>query len=110
MALVDVAENAATRLRELLDREDKGEGFGLRMKVVGGGCSGLSYLFQVEAAAEERDLRFEAFGVTIVVDPRSLKLLGGTLLDYRQEVGAHGFEMKNPHVKSACSCGSSFSV
>jgi iron-sulfur cluster assembly accessory protein len=106
---LQVTARAAEQIRERLDEEGQPDGV-FRVGIQGGGCSGLSYLFQVEAAAKERDHVFEAGGVKVVVDPRSLKLLGGTLLDYRTELGAHGFEMKNPHVKSSCSCGSSFTV
>lgn len=87
----------------------------LRIGIRGGGCSGLTYHFGLEDAAKERDLLFAAqspAGQTaeICVDPKSLQYLGGTLLDFEEALGASSFRMRNPHVKSACSCGDSFSV
>jgi iron-sulfur cluster assembly protein len=106
---IRVSATAAEQIRVKLTEEGEPDGV-FRVGIMGGGCSGLSYLFKVEAAAEDRDRVFDANGVRVVVDPKSLKLIGGTLLDWKSELGAHGFEMRNPHVKSACSCGASFTV
>lgn len=104
-----VTEKAAAKIVEKLEAEGKSGGV-FRVGIMGGGCSGLTYLFAVEDAPEERDRVFEFYGTRVVVDPKSLKYLGGTVLDWREELGKSGFEMRNPHVKSACSCGSSFSL
>lgn len=106
---IAVTERAARVIADKLSAEGKPAGV-FRVGIMGGGCSGLTYLFRVEDAAEERDLRFEAHGVTVVVDPKSLKHLGGTLLDWREELGKASFEMRNPQVRSSCSCGSSFTL
>lgn len=106
---IAVSARAAAKIREKLVAEGKADGV-FRVGIMGGGCSGLTYVFRVEESAEERDRGFDFHGVTVVVDPKSLKHLEGTLLDWREELGASGFEMKNPHVKSACSCGSSFTL
>lgn len=106
---IAVSARAAVKIQEKLAAEGKADGV-FRVGIMGGGCSGLTYLFRVEDAAEVRDRRFDFHGVTVVVDPKSLKHLAGTLLDWHEELGKSGFEMKNPHVKSACSCGSSFTL
>jgi iron-sulfur cluster assembly protein len=106
---VRVTEAAATAILEKLQEEGQPDGV-FRVGIMGGGCSGLTYLFRVEEAAKSRDHNFEAYGARVVVDPKSLKHLGGTVLDWHDELGKRGFEMKNPNVRSACSCGASFTV
>lgn len=106
---IHVTEAAAHKIREKLTEEGKPAGV-FRVGIMGGGCSGLTYHFAVEDAAEERDLRFAAHGVTVVVDPKSLRHIGGTVLDWQTELGKAQFLMRNPHVKSACSCGASFTL
>lgn len=106
---IAVTERAARAIEEKLRAEGKPEGV-FRVGIMGGGCSGLTYLFRIDDAPTERDHRFAFHGVTVVVDPKSLPHLAGTLLDWREELGKAGFEMRNPHVRSSCSCGSSFSL
>lgn len=104
-----VTQAAAAQIREKMAAESKIEGV-FRVGIMGGGCSGLTYLFAVEDAARESDQRFERDGIVVVVDPKSLAYLGGTVLDWKAELGKTQFLMRNPHVKSSCSCGSSFSL
>lgn len=106
---IGITAAAARKILEKLEQEGQPSGV-FRVGIMGGGCSGLTYLFRVEAAAKERDRVFEVEGARVVVDPKSLGHIGGTLLDWREELGKSGFEMRNPHVKSACSCGSSFTL
>lgn len=106
---IAITERAARAIEEKLRKEGKPDGV-FRVGIQGGGCAGLSYLFRIEDAPSERDQRFTSHGVTVVVDPRSLKHLAGTLLDWREELGKSGFEMRNPRVRSSCSCGASFSL
>ncbi len=87
----------------------------LRIGIRGGGCSGLTYHFGLEDEAKERDQLFvgttaRGAEATVCIDPKSLQYLGGTLLDFEEALGASSFRMRNPHVKSACSCGDSFSI
>lgn len=87
----------------------------LRIGIRGGGCSGLTYHFGLEDSVKDRDRLFSAESpageqAEICVDPKSLQYLGGTLLDFEEALGTSSFRMRNPHVKSACSCGDSFSV
>jgi iron-sulfur cluster assembly protein len=91
---VSITERAAARIKEIVATENR-EGQGLRLKVVGGGCSGLQY---------KKD------GAKVLVDMKSLLYLTGTELDYKDELMQSGFVFQNPNVKRACGCGASFTV
>ena len=82
---------------------------GLRVKVVGGGCSGLTYKMDLDHA-RDGDKVFEHAGAKLVVDRKSFLYLKGTELDYKDELMASGFNLRNPNVKRSCGCGSSFVV
>jgi iron-sulfur cluster assembly protein len=85
---------------------------GLRVAVKAGGCSGYSYVFQLEASSKANDQVFEGpGGAKVFVDPRSLRLLEGTVLDFDEgNLMATTFTLRNPNAKSACGCGTSFGV
>jgi iron-sulfur cluster assembly accessory protein len=82
----------------------------LRLAVEGGGCSGFQYKFDLAGAAEAGDLVIERDGVTLVVDPVSLDLVAGSVVDYVESLGGAAFKVENPQAASGCGCGSSFSV
>jgi iron-sulfur cluster assembly accessory protein len=82
----------------------------LRLSVEGGGCSGFQYKFELATAAEADDLVIERDGVTLVVDPVSLDLVSGSVVDYVESLGGAAFKVENPQAASGCGCGSSFSV
>lgn len=105
---VSVTERAAARIKELLGAESLAEQ-GLRVKVVGGGCSGLQYKVDIDAA-KASDKIFEKDGAKVLVDMKSLLYLTGTELDYKDELMQSGFVFQNPNVKKACGCGASFAV
>jgi iron-sulfur cluster assembly protein len=108
--MITVTENAAGQVRKLLESQHT-EATGLRVGVKAGGCSGFEYVFAWEAGPRETDLVFEApGGVRIWVDPRSHRILDGTTLDYDTSLLSRGFVFENPHAKSTCGCGVSFSV
>ena len=109
MALVDVTEAAATRIRELLDREDK-SGFGLRMKVVGGGCSGLRYELSFDDQLTDADNEIAALGVKVIVDEKSALYLVGSTLDFVDTLQESGFKIENPNASNSCGCGESFAA
>ena len=88
----------------------RGSGMGLRVAVKTSGCSGFAYALEFVDAANDEDQRFEAHGVTVVVDPRSLTLLDGTELDFVREGLNEGFKFHNPNAKANCGCGESFAV
>ena len=82
----------------------------LRLSVEGGGCSGFQYRFGLDEAAEADDLIVEQNGVTLLVDPMSLELVAGSVVDYVEALGGAAFKVENPQAASGCGCGSSFSV
>jgi len=109
MVGVSITENAAAKIKQLLAVEDKKDKDGLRLKVVGGGCSGLQYKMDLDNS-RPGDKVFEKDGAKILVDMKSLLYLNGTELDYKEELMQSGFVFQNPNVKRACGCGTSFSV
>ncbi len=82
----------------------------LRLSVEGGGCSGFQYKFGLAGAAESDDLAVETDGVTLVVDPVSLDLVAGSVVDYVESLGGAAFKVENPQAASGCGCGSSFAI
>jgi len=105
---VTLTERAATRIKELIAAENR-DGQALRVKVVGGGCSGLQYKVDFDAP-KATDKVFEKDGAKILVDMKSLLYLTGTELDYKDELMQSGFVFQNPNVKKSCGCGASFTV
>jgi iron-sulfur cluster assembly protein len=108
MALLNVTDSAAQQIKRLLDQEGKLETHALRMKVVGGGCSGLQYQLAFDDQVRESDSRIEGNGVRLVVDEKSALYLVGTTLDYVDTLMESGFKIQNPNAKSTCGCGQSF--
>ena len=82
----------------------------LRLSVEGGGCSGFQYRFGLAEAVAADDLVVEQDGVTLVVDPVSLDLVGGSVVDYVESLGGAAFRVENPNASAGCGCGSSFAV
>jgi len=80
------------------------------VSVVGGGCSGLSYKLSFEDAPKEKDKTFDNYGVTMLVDPKSLLFLKGIEVDFTDGLSGQGFVFQNPNAKSTCGCGTSFSA
>ena len=108
--MITVTEKAAGQIVQLLASQYR-DAQGLRVGVKAGGCSGFEYVFSWEAAPRDGDLVFEgAGGARVWVDPRSHRLLDGTTLDYDTNLLSRGFVFQNPHAKSTCGCGTSFSV
>jgi iron-sulfur cluster assembly accessory protein len=109
--MIQITESAARVITRQLDKQQK-PGGGLRIAVKAGGCSGYSYTFAWDTAARDTDLVFEgADGAKVFVDPKSLKLLDGTVLDFDENnLLATSFTLKNPHAKSTCGCGESFTA
>ena len=105
---INVTDRAAARIRDLLTAEKKEEQ-GLRVKVVGGGCSGLQYKMDFDVP-KPTDKIFEKDGAKVLVDMKSLLYLTGTELDYKDELMQSGFVFQNPNVKKSCGCGASFAV
>ena len=107
---VRLTDRAAAMVRETIERENLA-GSGLRVAVVGGGCSGFQYSLDIDKDERAGDLTFEANGVKVFVDPMSSMYLMGVEIDYVEgQFGQSGFAFKNPNAKATCGCGSSFSA
>lgn len=109
--MIEITDSAARVIAKQLTKAQK-PGGGLRIAVKAGGCSGFSYTFAWDGGAKDNDQVFEGSnGARVFVDPRSLKLLDGTVLDFDENnLMATSFTLKNPHAKSTCGCGESFSA
>jgi iron-sulfur cluster assembly protein len=108
--MITVTENAASQIQKLLVKQQLEQG-GLRVGVKAGGCSGFEYVFGWEAEPRADDLVFDGpRGVRVWIDPRSHRILDGTTLDFDTSMLSKGFVFENPHAKSTCGCGVSFSV
>jgi len=103
-----MTDGAAAKIKMLAAEKGITDG-GLRVKVVGGGCSGLTYKMDVDMP-RDGDKVFERDGAKVVVDRKSFLYLKGTELHYHDELMASGFTLRNPNVKRSCGCGSSFVV
>jgi len=105
--MITLTDNAATKVREILDNENK-EDSALRLGVKGGGCSGFSYTLNIDQLFSESDQVFEDKGVKIVIDAKSFIYLSGTEVDYVENLSGSGFAFANPNATRSCGCGSSF--
>lgn len=107
--LIDVTDKAQREIRAIFEREHPGAGSALRLGVIGGGCSGLSYEMRFDQArATDRVLDFDGFAV--VLDPKSSIYLKGITLDFQDGLQGKGFIFSNPNATNTCGCGESFSV
>ena len=106
---VSMTANAVTKVKEIMGQQTPVPA-GLRIGVVGGGCSGFSYSMSFENASGLMDKVFDMEGLKVYVDATSLTYLNGCTVDYIETLEGAGFKFDNPQVKSTCGCGSSFSV
>jgi len=107
--LVKLTARAAEKVKAIRAEEKIEDSFGLRLKVMGGGCSGFSYDLFFDQP-QEIDQTIESQGIRLLCDQMSMMYLMGTEIDYVESVQGSGFKFTNPNVKSTCGCGSSFSV
>jgi iron-sulfur cluster assembly accessory protein len=108
--MVNLTPVAVEKVKEILTQQNPVPA-GLRVAVVGGGCSGFSYHMAFESAANENnDNIYEFGGLKVMVDQMSEMYLDGIQIDYVESIEGSGFKFNNPNVKSTCGCGSSFSV
>ena len=106
--VIQVTPKAIDKIRQAFAKQGV-EGV-LRLGVLGGGCSGLSYQFKFDTKQRPTDKVFEFDGVKIVVDPKSLLYLHGMTLDYKESLMQSGFVFENPNAQKNCGCGTSFSA
>ncbi len=107
--ILGLTEKAAEKVREIQAAEAIEPNYALRLRVIGGGCSGFSYDLYFDQI-NDGDQTFESHGVKLVCDMMSVQYLAGTTVDYVEGLQGAGFKFGNPNVKSTCGCGSSFSV
>jgi iron-sulfur cluster assembly accessory protein len=108
-APITLTPNAIAKVKEIMAQQNPAPA-GLRVGVVGGGCSGFSYSMQFENNAGLMDKVFDMDGLKVYVDATSVMYLNGCRVDYVETLEGAGFKFENPNVKSTCGCGSSFSV
>ncbi|MBT3216601.1 MAG: iron-sulfur cluster assembly accessory protein [Candidatus Marinimicrobia bacterium] len=108
-AEIVITDKAAKRLKAVMESEEK-PGHALRLSVVGGGCSGMSYNMSFESEQKEFDKVFESNGVTIYCDLKSYLYLKGVVIDFSNDMLSGGFQIKNPNAERTCGCGTSFSA
>jgi len=107
---IEVTPRALEKIRSGMEKEGiSPEQGGLRLGVLGGGCSGLSYSIKFDTRPRERDRVYEFDGIRLFVDPKSFVYLHGMTLDYEQSLMKQGFNFINPNSHRSCGCGSSFS-
>ena len=106
---IKLTDNAAAKIKELLDGQQDAPEQALRVAVRGGGCSGFQYALAFDTP-KETDHRFEDKGVSVVVDKTSMQFVFGSEVDWVDGLQGAGFSVNNPNVTAACGCGSSFQV
>jgi iron-sulfur cluster assembly accessory protein len=106
---INMTPTAVAKVKEIMAQQNPVPG-GLRVGVVGGGCSGFSYSMSFENGAGMMDKVIDIDGLKIFVDATSMMYLNGATVDYVETLEGAGFKFENPNVKSTCGCGSSFSV
>ena len=109
-AEVQLTESAAQMAKAAMQREGRAPDHGLRVAVVGGGCSGFQYSLSFEAQAKPDDTVVEQHGVRLFVDATSAPYLKGMVIDYVSGLHGAGFKFLNPNATRTCGCGSSFSA
>jgi len=107
--VLSITEEAAAKAIALASREGRTE-TNLRLRVLAGGCSGFSYRLSFEEAPAEGDHIVEAHGMRLLVDPRSVPIVDGSTLEFRDAMLGGGFKVNNPRAVHECACGESFSV
>ncbi len=105
-----ITQSAAERINCLVMQESQSNALGLRIIVKGGGCSGFQYSFKIENSKGEEDLIFDHGQARVFIDEMSFGLIKNSVLDYVEDLGSAGFEIKNPQATARCGCGNSFAV
>jgi len=105
----EITDNAVSRIKELATQSGDGKNC-FRITVLGGGCSGFQYKFDMDSKISDKDIVFERCGVSVVIDDLSIGFLENSKLDFIEDLGSAAFEIKNPNATAKCGCGNSFSV
>jgi iron-sulfur cluster assembly accessory protein len=108
MKNVQVSDSAAKRINQILAKEP-GK-IALRVSVEGGGCSGFSYKMDLVDARNDDDVVIEKDGATVLIDDLSLVYMGGSVIDFVDDLMGQSFQIRNPNAVASCGCGTSFSI
>ncbi|MDR3607976.1 MAG: iron-sulfur cluster assembly accessory protein [Oligoflexia bacterium] len=109
--MINISQKAVNEIKRIQASDPTATNASLRVQVVGGGCSGMSYKLGFDAQpATSNDKVFEKDGVKVIVDPKSFLYLAGTELDFSDGLNGTGFVFNNPNAKRTCGCGNSFSA
>ena len=108
--MITISEKAKEKAETILHEEGKDESYFIRVSVVGGGCSGLSYKMEFDKDLKKEDQVFEDKGMRLVCDLKSFLYLCGTQLDFSDGLNGKGFNFVNPNATRTCACGESFAV
>lgn len=108
---VAVTERAAKRIAEIIAADATADpGTMLRLSVLGGGCSGFQYQFDLVTTRQDDDLAIERDGVTVLIDETSLPFVEGSEIDFVEDLIGASFQVRNPNASSSCGCGTSFAI
>ena len=107
--MIQMTDRAVDKVKEILDQQEP-KPAGLRIAVVGGGCSGFNYSMAFEENPGMLDKTYQFNGLKVFIDQASLLYLDGASVDYVEALEGAGFKFENPNVRSTCGCGSSFSA
>ncbi|BCH33094.1 heme biosynthesis protein HemY [Mesorhizobium sp. L-8-10] len=105
---VELTDAAAKRITKILSAEPGKTA--LRVAVEGGGCSGFSYKFDLVDGRNDDDIAIEKNGATVLIDDLSLVYMGGSVIDFVDDLMGQSFQIKNPNAVASCGCGTSFSI
>jgi iron-sulfur cluster assembly accessory protein len=105
---ISLTERAARRIKDIMTTEPPGSM--LRISVNGGGCSGFQYSFEIDRSRQDEDVLIERDGAAVLVDPVSLEYMGGSVVDFVDDLIGQSFKIENPHATASCGCGTSFSI
>lgn len=105
---VTVSDSAAKRIAQIVEKESGVNA--LRVAVLGGGCSGFQYTFDLVDQSQPDDLVITHQGATVLIDPMSLEFMAGSEIDFVDELIGQSFQIKNPNATASCGCGTSFSI
>ncbi|MDW6023972.1 iron-sulfur cluster insertion protein ErpA [Mesorhizobium sp. BAC0120] len=105
---VELTDAAAKRIAAIVAKEDGKKA--LRVSVEGGGCSGFSYKFDLVGDRNDDDVAVERDGATVLIDELSLVYMGGSVIDFVDDLMGQSFQIKNPNAVASCGCGTSFSI
>ncbi|MCS4189564.1 iron-sulfur cluster assembly protein [Salinibacter ruber] len=106
---IQISPDAAREIRKIINKKNIPDGYGLRVGVKGGGCSGMSYVLGFDKE-REKDKVFNLDGITVYMDKRHGLYLMGTTINYHDGLDARGFTFENPNATETCGCGASFAA